>query len=142
MTPSWDEVLREAPVSDIEPIMFRPSSGSGRGQGSGAPASGVVPQMTRFDRVELMIILNLYGRMVAAGEWRDYAMDFLKDRAVFSVYRRSSEYPLYRIEKTPKLARKQGAYSVVTVTGLILKRGPDLKRVLAVLERKLEAVGN
>ncbi len=87
-----------------------------------------------------MTILNLYGRMVAAGEWRDYAMDFLKDKAVFSVYRRSSEYPIYRIEKTPKLARKQGAYSVVTVTGLILKRGPDLKRVLAVLERKLEAV--
>jgi hypothetical protein len=87
-----------------------------------------------------MTILNLYGRMVAAGEWRDYAMDFLKDKAVFSVYRRSSEYPLYRIEKTPKLARKQGAYSVVTVTGLILKRGPDLKRVLTVLERKLEAV--
>jgi hypothetical protein len=87
-----------------------------------------------------MAILNLYGRMVAAGEWRDYAMDFLKDKAVFSVYRRSSEYPLYRIEKSPKLARKQGAYSVVTVTGLILKRGPDLKRVLTVLERKLEAV--
>ena len=98
--------------------------------------------MTRFDRVELMAILNLYGRMVAAGVWRDYAMDFLKDKAVFSVYRRSSEYPLYRIEKTPKLARKQGAYSVVTVTGLILKRGADLERVLAVLERKLEAVGN
>lgn len=142
MTPSWDEVLREAPVSDIEPIMFRPSSGSGRGQGSGAHSGAAVPQITRFDRVELMIILNLYGRMVAAGEWRDYAMDFLKDRAVFSVYRRSSEYPLYRIEKTPKLARKQGAYSVVTVTGLILKRGSDLKRVLAVLERKLEAVGS
>jgi len=87
-----------------------------------------------------MTILNLYGRMVAAGEWRDYAMDFLKDKAVFSVYRRSSEYPLYRIEKSPRLARKQGAYSVVTVTGLILKRGPDLKRVLSVLERKLEAV--
>ena len=129
-------------MSDIEPIVFRPSSGSGWGQGSRAPSVGVVPQITRFDRLELMTILNLYGRMVAAGEWRDYAMDFLRDKAVFSVYRRSSEYPLYRIEKTPKLARKQGAYSVVTVTGLIIKRGPDLKRVLAVLERKLEAVGN
>jgi Protein of unknown function (DUF2794) len=127
-------------VSDIEPIVFRPSSTSGRGQGAAIPSSGPVPQITRFDRLELMTILNLYGRMVAAGEWRDYAMDFLKDKAVFSVYRRSSEYPLYRIEKTPKLARKQGAYSVVTVTGLILKRGPDLKRVLTVLERKLEAV--
>ena len=88
-----------------------------------------------------MTILNLYGRMVAAGEWRDYAMDFLKDKAVFSVYRRTSEYPLYRIEKIPRLARRQGAYSVVTVTGLVLKRGADLKRVLAVLDRKLEAVG-
>jgi hypothetical protein len=127
-------------VSDIEPIVFRPSSTSGRGQGAAIPSSGPVPQITRFDRLELMAILNLYGRMVAAGEWRDYAMDFLKDKAVFSVYRRSSEYPLYRIEKSPKLARKQGAYSVVTVTGLILKRGPDLKRVLTVLERKLEAV--
>ena len=129
-------------MSDIEPIVFRPSSGSGRGQGSGTHSSGAIPQVTRFDRVELMTILNLYGRMVAAGEWRDYAMDFLKDRAVFSVYRRSSEYPLYRIEKSPKLARKQGAYSVVTVTGLILKRGSDLKRVLAVLDRKLETVRN
>lgn len=131
-------------MSDIEPIVFRPSSTGGRGQGAANPASGPtngpVPQITRFDRLELMTILNLYGRMVAAGEWRDYAMDFLKDKAVFSVYRRSSEYPLYRIEKTPKLARKQGAYSVVTVTGLILKRGPELKRVLTVLERKLEAV--
>jgi Protein of unknown function (DUF2794) len=125
-------------VSDIEPIVFRPASGIGRGPGPGAGIG--VPQMTRFDRIELMTILNVYGRMVAAGEWRDYAMDFLKEKAVFSVYRRSSEYPLYRIEKTPKLARKQGMYSVVTVTGLILKRGSDLKRVLAVLERKLESV--
>ena len=134
-------------MSDIEPIVLRPGSAIRRGAGSGqgaiagsAAASAPVPQTTRFDRLELMTILNLYGRMVAAGEWRDYAMDFLKDKAVFSVYRRSSEYPLYRIEKSPRLARKQGAYSVVTVTGLILKRGPDLKRVLAVLERKLEAV--
>lgn len=140
-------VTREASLSDIEPIVFRPRQSAGRGfasalsgtsanPGANAPA----PQITRFDRLELTAILNLYGRMVAGGEWRDYAMDFLKDKAVFSVYRRTSEYPLYRIEKTPKLARKQGAYSVVTVTGLVLKRGPDLKRVLAVLERKLEAV--
>lgn len=133
-------------MSDAEPIAFRSRAGGGRGGPSGtllssgpasAPAS---PPVTRFDRLELMAILNLYGRMVAAGEWRDYAMDFLKDRAVFSVFRRSSEFPLYRIEKTPRLARKQGAYSVVTPTGLILKRGPDLKRVLAVLERKLHSV--
>lgn len=74
--------------------------------------------------------------MVAAGEWRDYAIDFLRDQAVFSVFRRTSEAPLYRIEKTPRLARRQGAYSVVAAGGLILKRGPDLARVLAVLEKK------
>lgn len=89
-----------------------------------------------FDRRELDAILRLYGRMVAAGEWRDYAIDFRREEAVFSVYRRTSEMPLYRIVKTPKLARKQGAYSVVAPGGMILKRGPDLARVLAVLEPK------
>jgi hypothetical protein len=74
--------------------------------------------------------------MVAAGEWRDYALDGLKDRAVFSIYRRTSEYPLYRIEKRPALARKQGAYSVVTATGLILKRGRELAQVLSVFDKK------
>ena len=96
--------------------------------------------MTRFNRVELNQILNVYGRMVAAGEWRDYAIDMLKDKAVFSVFRKSSEYPLYRIEKNPKLARKQGTYSVITPTGLILKRGQDLRRVLLVLDKKLKLV--
>src|SRR4029434_3552996 len=75
-----------------------------------------------FDRRELNRIFGLYGRKVAAGEWRDYAIDFLKDRAVFSVFRRSSEVPLYRIEKDPRLGRKQGAYSVISATGLIVKR--------------------
>lgn len=89
-----------------------------------------------FDRRELDVILRLYGRMVAAGEWRDYAIDFRREEAVFSVYRRTSEMPLYRIVKAPKLARKQGAYSVVAPGGMILKRGPDLARVLAVLEPK------
>ena len=93
-------------------------------------------EVVYFDRRELRAILNLYGRMVTEGEWRDYAIDFLRDRAIFSVFRRASEVPLYRIEKVPALARKQGAYSVVTQTGLILKRGPDLARVLAVLEPK------
>lgn len=88
-----------------------------------------------FDRTELQAILNLYGRMVSAGEWRDYAIDFTPDKAVFSIYRRSSEMPLYRIEKDPKLARKQGAYSVVVSTGLILKRGHELDRVLRVLDK-------
>jgi hypothetical protein len=93
-----------------------------------------------FNRLELNRILNLYGRMVAAGEWRDYAIDFLKDKAVFSVYRRASEVPLYRIEKDPKLARKQGAYSVIAASGQILRRGHELDRVLMVLERKLALV--
>jgi hypothetical protein len=93
-----------------------------------------------FSRRELDRILGLYGRMVAAGEWRDYAIDFLKDRAVFSIFRRSSEMPIYRIEKDPRLSRKQGAYSVVSITGLILKRGPELDRVLRVLDRPLSLV--
>jgi hypothetical protein len=89
-----------------------------------------------FDRRELDQILRLYGRMVADGEWRDYAIDLMKDRAVFSVFRRSSEMPLYRIEKDPKLTRKQGAYSVVASGGMILKRGHELTSVLKVLEKK------
>ena len=89
-----------------------------------------------FDRPELDRILRFYGRMVAAGEWRDYAMDALPDRALFSVYRRTSEAPLYQIEKRPDDARKQGAYSVRAVDGRILRRGHDLQRVLSVLEPK------
>ena len=91
-----------------------------------------------FDRRELDRILGLYGRMVAAGEWRDYAIDFLKDRAVFSVFRRSSEVPIYRIEKNPRLARRQGAYSVVSATGLIVRRGHELDRVLRALDKSAE----
>jgi len=94
------------------------------------------PVLVTFDRKELMQILALYGRNVAAGEWRDYAIDFSRDRAVFSVFRRSAEVPLYRIEKEPRLARKQGAYSVSNSAGLILKRGPDLSRVLQTIDLK------
>ena len=97
------------------------------------------PHVT-FDRRELDRILRLYGRMVAAGEWRDYAIDFLKDRAVFSVFRRSSEHALYRIEKNPKFARKQGAYSVISATGLIVRRGHELEPVLRAIDRKLAVV--
>ena len=93
------------------------------------------PKQVSFDRSELQAILNLYGRMVAAGEWRDYAIDFMPDKAVFSIFRRSSEMPLYRIEKDPKLAKKQGAYAVIVSTGLILKRGHELGRVLRVLDK-------
>ena len=103
-------------------------------------AAGPLPSRVTFNRVELNRILNLYGRMVADGEWRDYAIDFLKDRAVFSVFRRASEVPIYRIEKDPRLARKQGIYSVISATGLILRRGPELDRVLLVIDRKLAVV--
>lgn len=99
-----------------------------------AAANG--PSRVTFNRFELNRILNLYGRMVADGEWRDYSIDFLRDRAVFSVFRRSSEVPLYRIEKDPRLARKQGMYSVISATGLILRRGHELERVLLVLAPK------
>ena len=111
-----------------------PSAASGSGPRSSAAPANLLNQVT-FNRRELNRILDLYGRMVAAGEWRDYAIDFLKDRAVFSVFRRTSEVPLYRIEKNPKLAQKQGAYSVISATGLILRRGPELDRVLRVLDK-------
>ena len=78
--------------------------------------------------------------MVAAGEWRDYAIDFLKDRAVFSIFRRASEVPIYRIEKDPRLARKQGAYSVISATGLIVKRGHELEKVLRAVDKSLKLV--
>jgi Protein of unknown function (DUF2794) len=121
-------------LSDVEPIQIGPRRSVGpAGTIAFVPSSH--PSAIHFDRHELRDILVLYGRKVAAGEWRDYAVDFGREKAVFSVFRRTSEVPIYRIEKCPKLARRQGAYSVVTATGLILKRGHDLKRVLAVLEK-------
>ncbi|MBS0234320.1 MAG: DUF2794 domain-containing protein [Proteobacteria bacterium] len=114
-----------------DPIVFRPRSAGTLGSSDvGSDPS----RRTAFDRYELMAILDLYGRKVAAGAWRDYAIDLLRDKAVFSVYRKASEYALYRIEKDMRLARKQGAYSVIAAGGLIMKRGHDLKRVLSVLE--------
>jgi hypothetical protein len=82
----------------------------------------------------------MYGRKVAEGEWRDYAIDMLREKAVFSVFRRASEYPLYRIEKDPRLSRRQGAYSVIAPTGLIVKRGHDLNKVLRAIDRTLRLV--
>lgn len=93
-----------------------------------------------FVRGELERILRLYGRMVAAGEWRDYAIDHLPDRAVFSVYRRTAEMPMFRIVKDPSLARRQGARAVVGADGRILKRGHELDRVLIVFDRRLSLV--
>jgi hypothetical protein len=101
----------------------------------GAASTGKPAAIVSFSRQELREIMNLYGRMVAAGEWRDYALDFTPDEAIFSIFRRTSETPLYRIKKDPKLARRQGAYSVVAIGGLVMKRGHDLARVIGVLER-------
>ncbi len=94
-------------------------------------------EVVSFHRTELNVILSLYGRMVAAGEWRDYGISALREVAVFSVFRRTAENPLYRIEKRPKLRNRQGEYAVIGMDGQVLKRGHDLKTVLRVLERKL-----
>lgn len=96
-----------------------------------------LPDQVVFERRELNTIMDLYGRMVAAGEWRDYGLSFLKEVAVFSIFRRAAEHPIYRIEKRPKLRMKQGQYCVIGMDGRVLKRGTDLKAVLRVLERKL-----
>ena len=93
-----------------------------------------------FNRLELNEILRVYGRMVAAGEWRDYAIDHLRDKAVFSIFRRSSEMPLYTVVKDPELRNRQGAYAVIATGGYIMKRGHDLRQVLAVLDTKLKLV--
>jgi hypothetical protein len=93
-----------------------------------------------FHRRELDAILWIYGRMVGEGEWRDYAIDHLKDRAVFSVFKRSGETPLFRIEKNPKLAARQGAYCVVNTHGVVLKRGHELQQVLKVFSKSLKLV--
>jgi hypothetical protein len=93
-----------------------------------------------FDRQELNKILEVYGRHVAEGDWRDYAIDHLGERAVFSIFRRASEIPVYRIVKQPRLSRRQGEYSLVAATGAILKRGHDLQNVLGPIDRPLRLV--
>ena len=101
------------------------------------PQADRTAEAVMFDRKELGLILRVYGQMVAAGEWRDYAISSLRDLAVFSVFRRTAEHPLYRIEKRPRLRMKQGLYAVVGMDGRILRRGHDLAQVLKVLERRL-----
>jgi hypothetical protein len=96
------------------------------------PRGGVV----FFERRELDRLLRLYGRMVAQGEWRDYAIDGLAEAAVFSVFRRASEAPLYRIEKRPALARRQGAWAVIGQGGMVLRRGHELEQVLRLFEAR------
>jgi len=107
---------------------------------SSVPQAKAMP-IVAFDRRELMLILSVYGRKVASGEWRDYAMDFLRERAVFSIYARVSERPLFIVEKSPKLRNRQGQYSVTNQQGRILKRGHDLSQVLRVLDPQLAVVG-
>jgi len=102
-----------------------------------APLPSRTPEQIAFHRTELSVILSLYGRMVAAGEWRDYGISCLREVAVFSIFRRTAEMPLYRIEKRPRLRAKQGMYAVLGANGQTLKRGHDLPGVLGVLERKL-----
>lgn len=110
-----------------EDIRWDPRDGS-------RPARGKTP-LVAFDRRELNVILRVYGRKVGEGEWKDYAIDHLSDRAVFSIFRRASEMPFFRIEKIPALSRKQGAFRVVAVSGAILKRGHDLATVVGVLDK-------
>ena len=128
-------------MDDIERIVRLPPQISGNA-GEQESARAAAERPTTFDRQELFEILNLYGRKVALGEWRDYAIDFGRETAVFAVFRRTSEVPLYRIEKTPRLSRRQGAYAVVAQGGLVLRRGHDLRQVLKVLLRqpKLQAI--
>jgi Protein of unknown function (DUF2794) len=104
-------------------------------------SSAKIPSIVSFDRSELVLLLNVYGRKVASGEWRDYAMDMLKDRALFSVYRRTSERPLYMVEKNPRLRNRQGQYALCGgADGRILKRGHDLARLLKLLDPPLALV--
>ena len=111
------------------------------GMNKQTPISGGINQggvdNIHFHRTELGPIISLYGRMVAAGEWRDYGISALKDVAIFSIFRNAAEHPIYRIEKRPKLKDRQGMYCVIAMDGRILKRGSDLETVLNVLERKL-----
>jgi len=128
---SGQDKLSQVKLSQVK------SGNSHSNPGTAAPISA--SQVT-FDRAELNRLFGLYGRKVAAGEWRDYAIDFLRDRAVFSVFRRACEVPLYRIEKNPRLARRQGTYSLISATGLIIRRGQELDRVLGALDKSLSVV--
>jgi hypothetical protein len=129
-------------MSEGEAVEPRQAYREGMRDGMVLPFPNAGRSQVTFDRAELREILNVYGRKVAAGEWRDYAIAFGREKAVFSVFRRTSEVPLYRIEKDPKLARRQGAYSVVAASGQILKRGQELARVLKVLEKDLRVVSD
>ena len=105
-----------------------------------APKQQQRVEMVSFNRRDIDILMQFYSKRVGTGEWRDYAMDMLKDRAVFSVFKRASEVPIYTVHKTPKLANKQGEWSLLNANGLTLKRGKDLRQVLKVLDKKPKIV--
>ncbi|MFN0193223.1 MAG: DUF2794 domain-containing protein [Aestuariivirga sp.] len=123
-------------MDDLEPIV--PFRATGADLPPRGPAAHPV---VAFDRKELNLILSLYGRYVASGEWRDYALDFTRDKAVFSIFRHTGESPLYRVVKDPALARKQGQYSVMAQGGLIMRRGQDLAQVIRVLLKRPILIG-
>ncbi len=136
------------PIIDIRPVLAGRTARTANPGTTGSSANHLAGVNARdsnavaaFSRFELNEILRVYGRFVASGEWRDYAIEMGRETAVFSIFRRASECPLYRIEKTPRLARRQGMYAVVAASGLILKRGHELRRVLAVLDKTLKLVG-
>lgn len=127
-------------LADIKDASQRSASITPFGATAPGSTSSKPPQIVAFDRRELSLLLNCYGRQVASGEWRDYAMDMLRDRAVFSIYRRASERPQFVVEKNPKLRNRQGQYTVTNFEGRILKRGHDLEKVLRVFEPGLTVV--
>ena len=118
-----------------EPIAFLRAAQSPAARTVSSGGQSAVVAQVRFDRGELSRILMIYGKMVAAGEWRDYAIDFKEDVAVFSIFRRTSEMSLYRVEKRPKLRERQGMYAVIDAAGQILKRGHELAQVLRVFDK-------
>jgi hypothetical protein len=120
-----------------EPIAFLRAEQRSTARTAQWSGGGFAAAQVRYDRRELNQILNIYGRMVAAGEWRDYAIDFGDDAATFSIFRRTSEIPLYRVEKRPELRNRQGMFSVIDAGGRILKRGHELESVLRVFDKKL-----
>lgn len=125
-------------------VLAKPTKSSGNtlALNGGQPAArpNKVPEIVSFDRRELALLLNVYGRKVAAGEWRDYAMDMLKERALFSIYRHTSERPLYVVEKNPRLRGRQGQYILTNIEGRVLKRGHDLALVLRFVDPDLVVV--
>jgi hypothetical protein len=139
--------LKASRLEFIQPVQGRtPNNGKvslslvQSGDAPVSPAPARVPTIVAFDRKELNLILSVYGRKVVQGDWRDYAMDFLRERAVFSIYARMSERPLFIIEKVPRLRNRQGQYAVTNQQGRILRRGHDLAQVLRVLDPHLVVV--